>query len=95
MYIALLLLLLAVGGTLVIKGARLQRIKSFVIGCVVILFTGLFFGTLSFWVEMLWFEELGQNPTILDCGFCSSRLYCAGCAVGRVTGALSDSANSC
>ena len=61
MYIALLVLLLAVGSALVIKGARLQRIKSFVIGCVVILFTGLFFGTLSFWGEMLWFEELGQT----------------------------------
>jgi len=61
MYIALLLLLLAVGSALVVKGARLQRIQSFVIGCVVILFTGLFFGLLSFWGEMLWFEELGQT----------------------------------
>lgn len=61
MYIALLLLLLAVGSALVVKGARLQRIQSFVIGCVVILFTGLFFALLSFWGEMLWFEELGQT----------------------------------
>lgn len=61
MYIALLVLLVVVGSALVVKGARLQRIKSFAIGCVVILFTGLFFGLLSFWGEMLWFEELGQT----------------------------------
>jgi uncharacterized protein len=84
MYIALLLLLLAVGGTLVIKGARLQRIKSFVIGCVVILFTGLFFGTLSFWGEMLWFEELGQTQR-----FWTAVSAQAGCtALGALLGGL-------
>jgi uncharacterized membrane protein (UPF0182 family) len=84
MYIALLVLLLAVGGTLVIKGARLQRIKSFVIGCVVILFTGLFFGTLSFWGEMLWFEELGQTQR-----FWTAVSAQAGCtALGALLGGL-------
>jgi uncharacterized membrane protein (UPF0182 family) len=32
-----------------------------VIGCLIVLLTMVFFGLLSFWGEMLWFEELGQS----------------------------------
>ncbi len=61
MYIALLLLLLAVGGALVFNGVQRDRAKTLWRGCLVLLLTGLFFGVLSFWGEMLWFEELGQS----------------------------------
>ena len=61
MYIALLMLLLAVGGALVFNGVQRHRPQSLFAGSLILLFTGLFFGLLSFWGEMLWFEELRQS----------------------------------
>ena len=61
MYIVLLVSLLAFGSTLVFNGVRFHRIKPLLVGSLIFLFTGLFFGLLSFWGEMLWFEELGQS----------------------------------
>ena len=61
MYIALLVLLLALGGTLIVNGVQRHRPKNLLVGSLVLLLTGLFFGLLSFWGEMLWFEELGQS----------------------------------
>ncbi|HVO91392.1 MAG TPA: UPF0182 family protein, partial [Terriglobales bacterium] len=61
MYIALLLLLLALGGALAFNGVKRHRPKSLLLGAAILLFTVLFFGLLSFWGEMLWFEELGQS----------------------------------
>jgi uncharacterized membrane protein (UPF0182 family) len=61
MYITLLMLLLALGGTLVFNGVQRHRAKTLLAGCVILLLTGLFFGLLGFWAEMLWFEELGQS----------------------------------
>jgi uncharacterized membrane protein (UPF0182 family) len=61
MYIALMVLLLAAGGALVFKGLQREKPKTLWVGCLILLLTGLFFGLLSFWGEMLWFEELGQS----------------------------------
>ena len=60
MYIALLVLLLALGGALVFNGVQRHEPKHLITGTFVLLFTALFFGLLGFWGEMLWFEELGQ-----------------------------------
>ncbi|MBI4525410.1 MAG: UPF0182 family protein [Deltaproteobacteria bacterium] len=62
MYIAMLVLLVALGGALVFNGAQRYRPKILLVGSFILLLTGLFFGLLSFWGEMLWFEELGQSP---------------------------------
>jgi len=61
MYIALLLLLLALGGAAIFNGVQRDRPRTLAIGCLIVLLTVLFFGLLSFWGEMLWFEELGQS----------------------------------
>ena len=61
MYIAMLVLSLALGGALIFNGVQRERAKTLRLGCLVLLLTGLFFGLLSFWGEMLWFEELGQS----------------------------------
>jgi hypothetical protein len=61
MYIALLLLCLAPGGASLFYGLKRRRFKNVLTGVAVLLFTGTFFGLMSFWGEMLWFEELGQT----------------------------------
>ena len=61
MYIVLLVLLLALGGVVVFNGVQRYRRKTLLVGSAILLLTGLFFGLLSFWGEMLWFEELGQS----------------------------------
>ena len=61
MYVALLVLLLVISSALAFNGVQRHRSKSVFVGCFILLFTGLFFGLLSFWGEMLWFEELGQS----------------------------------
>jgi uncharacterized protein len=60
MYIALLVLLFALGGALIVNGVQRQRAKTLFVGSFVVLLTALFFSLLSFWGEMLWFEELAQ-----------------------------------
>jgi len=61
MYIAVLLLLVALGGDLVFNGVQRRRPKALLSGALIVLLTVLFFGLMSFWGEMLWFQELGQS----------------------------------
>ena len=61
MYVALLVLMVGLGGLAVFKGVQLHSARTLLAGSVILTFTGLFFGLLSFWGEMLWFEEVGQS----------------------------------
>ena len=82
MYIALLVLLLAVGGVLVFNGVQRRRPKTLLVGFVILLVTTLFFGLLSFWGEMLWFEELGQSQRFWTVVFALGGFAALGALVG-------------
>ena len=82
MYIALLVLLLALGGTLIVHGVQRHRPKNLLVGSLVLLLTGLFFGLLSFWGEMLWFEELGQVQRFWTVAFAQGGFAAIGALVG-------------
>jgi uncharacterized protein len=82
MYIALLVLLLALGGTLIVHGVQRHRPKNLLVGSLVLLLTGLFFGLLSFWGEMLWFEELGQSDRFWTVVFVQGSFAALGALVG-------------
>ncbi len=58
MYSAILLTLLAISAALVAFGVRRRRYALAGAGVVLVLLTGAFFGLLSFWGEMLWFDAL-------------------------------------
>src|SRR5512135_779188 len=61
MYVALLVLMVGLGGLAVFKGVQLHSARTLLAGSVILTFTGLFFGLLSFWGELLWLEEVGQS----------------------------------
>jgi uncharacterized membrane protein (UPF0182 family) len=84
MYVALLLLLIALGGTLIFNGVQRYRPKTLLVGSLILLLTGLFFALLSFWGEVLWFEELGQSERFWTGVF--AQIGFAG--LGAVVGAL-------
>ncbi len=80
--LALLLLLLALGGAIVFKGVQSQRPKNLLVGSGILLLTGLFFALLSFWGEMLWFEELGQSQRFWTAVFAVGGFAVLGALVG-------------
>jgi uncharacterized protein len=82
MYIALLLLLLALGGAAIFNGVQRDRPRTLAIGCLIVLLTVLFFGLLSFWGEMLWFEELGQSQRFWTGVFAVATFAALGALVG-------------
>jgi uncharacterized membrane protein (UPF0182 family) len=82
MYIALLVLLVGLGGALVFNGVQRHRPKTLLVGSVILLLTGLFFGLLSFWGEMLWFEELGQSQRFWTVVFALGGFAALGALVG-------------
>jgi uncharacterized membrane protein (UPF0182 family) len=82
MYIGLLVLLVALGGALVFNGVQRHRPKTLLFGSVILLLTGLFFGLLSFWGEMLWFEELGQSQRFWTVMFALGGFAALGALVG-------------
>ena len=84
MYIALLVLLLALSGVLVFIGVQHHRLKSLAIGFIVLLVTVLFFGLLSFWGEMLWFEELGQSQRFWTVVIAQAGFAALGALVGGI-----------
>jgi uncharacterized membrane protein (UPF0182 family) len=84
MYIALLVLLVALSGALVSNGVQHQRPKILLVGSLILLLTGVFFALLSFWAEMLWFEELGQSPRFWTAVFAQIGFA----ALGALAGAL-------
>ncbi|MBX3186076.1 MAG: UPF0182 family protein [Labilithrix sp.] len=59
MYVVLLLGLLAVSAVLVVRGHMRGRPRMLAAGAAVMLGTIGFFGLMSLWGEMLWFEEVG------------------------------------
>ena len=61
MYVAIILILVAISGFFVITGLRKNNKKKVVIGIIVGLFTLALFWFLDFWGEMLWFETLGYD----------------------------------
>ncbi|MCG6958287.1 UPF0182 family protein, partial [bacterium BMS3Abin03] len=61
MYVAIILILVAISGFFVITGLRKNNKKKVVIGIIVGLFTFALFWFLDFWGEMLWFETLGYD----------------------------------
>lgn len=61
MYIALLAVLLALSAALLRQGVQRSRPRTVAAGVFVLLLTALFFGLLSFWGEMLWFDALGYG----------------------------------
>jgi uncharacterized protein len=82
MYIALLVLLVALGGALVFNGVQRHEPKHLTTGTFVLLFTALFFGLLSFWGAMLWFEELDQRERFWTVVFAQSGFAAIGALVG-------------
>jgi uncharacterized membrane protein (UPF0182 family) len=88
MYIALLVLLVALGGAFIANGLQYRRAKTLFIGCFTLLLTGLFFGLLSFWGEMLWFEELGQGQRFWTAAFAQGGFAAAGALAGGVAVSL-------
>ena len=82
MYIALLMLLLAVGGAVVFNGIQRHRPNTLSAGSFVLVLTGLFFGLLSFWGEMLWFEELDQSQRFWTVVFAQGGFAAIGALVG-------------
>ena len=61
MYIALLFTLLAASVMLVLRGGRNRRKPLIVAGAALLLVTVGFFAFMSFWSELLWFEEVGYT----------------------------------
>jgi len=61
MYIAILLVLLAIAGFLVVMGLRRKRPALFRGGFALALATGFFFWLMGFWGELLWFDALGHE----------------------------------
>ncbi|MBD3234177.1 MAG: hypothetical protein GF315_10695 [candidate division Zixibacteria bacterium] len=61
MYIALLLLLLAVGAFLLISGLKRQNRGRVIGGVIIIMATGGFFKLLDLWGEALWFASVNQS----------------------------------
>ena len=59
--------------------------KLFLVGSAILLFTGLFFGLLSFWGEMLWFQELGQSERFWTVVFARSGFAALGALLGGLT----------
>jgi uncharacterized membrane protein (UPF0182 family) len=59
MYIAILLVLLAISGFLIFTGAARRRRGRAILGVAMLVGTMLFFWLLGFWGEMLWFQSLG------------------------------------
>jgi uncharacterized membrane protein (UPF0182 family) len=82
MYIALLVLLAALGGVLIANGIQWRRPKTLFTGSLTLLLAALFFGLLSFWGEMLWFEELGQSSRFWTVVFAQSGFTVLGAVVG-------------
>jgi uncharacterized membrane protein (UPF0182 family) len=82
MYIALLVLLFALGGSLIVNGVQRQRAKTLFVGSLIVLVTALFFSLLSFWGEMLWFEELDQSQRFWTTVFAQGGLAALGALVG-------------
>lgn len=82
MYIALLVLLVALGGALVFNGVQHHRPRTLLAGSLILLLTGLFFVLLSFWGEMLWFEELGQSQRFWTVVFAQGGFAALGALVG-------------
>ena len=84
MYVALFVLLLALGGVVVFNGVQRHRPRTLLVGSFILLLTGLFFGLLSFWGEMLWFEELGQSRRFWTVVFAQG----GSAAIGALMGGL-------
>lgn len=82
MYITLLVLLVALSGALIVNGVQRHRPKTVSLGCLILLLTGLFFGLLGFWGEMLWFEELGQSQRFWTVVFAQGGFAAIGALVG-------------
>ncbi|MGE5215880.1 MAG: UPF0182 family protein, partial [Chloroflexota bacterium] len=82
MYIALLVLLVALGSAVVFNGVERQSPKTLWVGSVIWLLTAVFFGLLSFWGEMLWFEEVGQSERFWTVVFAQGGFAALGAFVG-------------
>jgi hypothetical protein len=61
LYVALIVVLLAIAGALGAWGVRQQRYGPIAAGVVLVAAIALFFGYLSFWSEYLWFDALGYS----------------------------------
>lgn len=61
MYFLLLFLLLAFGTLLLVRGILQRRTVKIVSGALLLLVAAGFFGLLSFWAEMLWFDAAGYG----------------------------------
>ncbi|HEU4407109.1 MAG TPA: UPF0182 family protein [Polyangiaceae bacterium] len=85
MYIALLFTLLALGATLLLRGLSRGRRQIAVPGALLLAGTLAFYAFLSFWGELLWFEELGQARRFWVVLFAASGTAAAGAvAAGSV-----------
>jgi uncharacterized membrane protein (UPF0182 family) len=88
MYIALLVLLVALAGALIVTGGQRCKPKTLAGGSLILLVTGLFFGLLSFWGEMLWFEELDQSQRFWTVALAQGGFAAIGALVGGLAVAL-------
>ena len=61
MYIIILILLLLISGFILYKGIMNKKKSIIFLGATLAILSLLFFAFMSFWGEMLWFENLGYN----------------------------------
>jgi hypothetical protein len=81
LYVALIVVLLAVAGALGAWGVRQQRYGPIAAGGVLVAATALFFGYLSFWSEYLWFDALGYSDRFWTRILAQAAAMAAGAAV--------------
>ncbi len=65
MYIAIILILIALGGWSVMTGINKKRKVNIWLGIIVLLFTLVFFWFMSFWGDYLWFDSIGFKQRFL------------------------------
>jgi len=84
MYTIIILVLIALSGWLIYKGAQKKQNRRILFGVILALFTVFFFWFMYFWGEMLWFEALGYNQRFWIVVLSQTAVAAAGILVGGV-----------
>lgn len=80
MYVLFIAIALAIGAGLIIQGRRRESRRRTVAGALVLAATGALFALMSFWGEMLWFEELGHSGRFWTAVLAKTGVLVAGAA---------------
>ncbi len=84
MYVALLGILLALAAWLAVGGVRDENRVRFLAGVALALATLAFFGSLTFWGELLWFQALGYGTRFWTAAGAEIGLAAAGALLGAL-----------